>query len=157
MNVLRRRWVIPPTQSRATPPSRSAMFRFPLLIAIVVVTGSFASKVEAGCSLKRWDWQQHPMIIKLPCTKILEDTNRVPVKLINPPKKGRFSSKTINKLWVHYIEKTVRCGKTYGWTKSSTTWQLWKPVNSEVAMINLKLVQDFLQPCYVIPFAMFLA
>jgi hypothetical protein len=33
------------------------MFRFPLLIAIVVVTGSFASKVEAGCSLKRWDWQ----------------------------------------------------------------------------------------------------
>jgi hypothetical protein len=51
------------------------MFRFPLLIAIVVVTGSFASKVEAGCSLKRWDWQQHPMIIKLPCTKILEDTN----------------------------------------------------------------------------------
>jgi hypothetical protein len=24
-------------------------------------------------------------------------------------------------------------------------------------MINLKLVQDFLQPCYVIPFAMFLA
>jgi hypothetical protein len=24
-------------------------------------------------------------------------------------------------------------------------------------MINLKLGQDFLQPCYVIPFAMFLA
>ena len=69
------------------------MFRFPLLIAIVVVTGSFASKVEAGCSLKRWDWQQHPMIIKLPCTKILDDTNRVPVKLINPPKKGQLSSK----------------------------------------------------------------
>jgi hypothetical protein len=80
------------------------VFRFPLLIAIVVVTGSFASKVEAGCSLKRWDWQQHPMIIKLPCTKILEDTNRVPVKLINPPKKGQLSSK---KLWVHYTEKTV--------------------------------------------------
>ena len=96
------------------------------------------------------------MIIRLPCTKIPIECQLDGSTLTKSHKNGWLSSQTINKLWVHYIENTVRCGQIHRWTKSSTTWQLWKPGHSGVTMIH-KLVQAFLQPCYVYPFVVFLA